>query len=428
MTTEMRTSASASIVAVPVETTKQVISTAKPAKQAVPKPFKSVPMKMDWFQKDTQSSNGIYPDDVELAYLYGPSKQWPRTIEEAARRWKGPYTAENAATILAHEPIELHNGWFVWQIHKMTGRVDSGMNGSVHHRLWPRNLLEAYDRPRGPYNIDNIDIILSEESRELFHGWLVWKHMTHGIERGIVGNITNTVSPFAIHIGFGTVYPDQTECVMSNGDVLIPDACLISWQRRDEILQPHGPNDRPLFKGGPELVIEARSPSNTRKEDREKRAKYFANGTQVVWDVDEETQRIWVYRANAPSRPTEYRMGDEITCEFLPGWRRNLTDLFSEQISIEAVAGEIMEESREEGKEEGIAIGEERGIAIGKEEGIAIGKEEGIAIGEERGIEQGARTMLLDMLPTFAQLRFGEALPIHVLQRLQLLDLTTLQT
>ena len=81
-----------------------------------------------------------------------------------------------------------------------------------------------------------------------------------------------------------------------------------------------------------------------------------------------------------------------------------MTDLFSKQISIEAVAGEIMEESREEG----IAIGEERGIAIGE--------------------EQGARTMLLNTLPMLLQFRFGQALPNHALQRLQALDLTTLQT
>ncbi|MEM7536441.1 MAG: Uma2 family endonuclease [Chloroflexota bacterium] len=405
MTTEIFMSASASAVAVPVDTTSKTILYPRktPTTDMPQKNIEVGQTNLNLYKKATKLPNGVYPYDYDIDYLYGPSKQWPRTVDEAERRWKGPYTSENAATILAHEPIQLHHGWLVWQIDKVDGRVDN--------LPWPKNLLEAYDRPYGPYTLDNIDIILSEESMELFHGWLVWKHMTHGIERGIVGNITNTVSPFAIHIGFGTMYPDQTECVMSNGDVLIPDACLISWQRRDEILQPHGPNDRPLFKGGPELVIEARSPSNTRKEEREKREKYFANGTQVVWDVDEETQRIWVYHANAPIRPTEYRMGDEITCEFLPGWRRNLTDLFSKQISIDAVAGEIMEESCE------------KGIAIGKEEGIAIGKEEGIATGEER-----ARTILLDMLPMVLQFRFGQALPDHALQRLQALDLATLET
>ncbi|MEM7538028.1 MAG: Uma2 family endonuclease [Chloroflexota bacterium] len=362
-----------------------------------------------FYQHPAKSSNGKHPEIDDLPSLIGPHDRWPRTIDDAYHRWKGVYTEENASTILAHEPIELHNGWLVWRLDQM----------SNNH--WPKNIIEAYERSRGPYTIENIEIIIDQESIELFNGWLVWKKMTNPIERGIVANVHDVIRPFAHKIGYGKVYHDNTEFVMNDGSTLIPDLCLISWVRWRKQIQHVGRNQRPTFMGGPELVVEARSPSNTRKEDREKREKYFANNVKFVWDVDEVRRKIWVYQASAPNAPIEYGIGDEITCELLPGWRRKVADIFAkDEIPLEAIAGEIMEESREEG----IAIGEERGIAIGEERGIAIGEERGIAIGEERGIRQN----ILDMLPMFAQVRFGQALSSNDLQRLQTLDLATLQT
>ncbi|MEM7298604.1 MAG: Uma2 family endonuclease, partial [Bacteroidota bacterium] len=230
-------------------------------------------------------------------------------------------------------------------------------------------------------------------SIELFHGWLVWQKMTNAKERGAVVNIHDFIRPFARKIGFGKVFNDQTECIMADGATLIPDASLISWQRWREIMRPHGPNDRPVFMGAPELVIEARSPSNTRKEERTKRTQYFANGTQIVWDVDDAQQKIWVYHASAPNNPVEYGIGDEIKCELLPGWKRSVAHIFAEEeVPMEAIAGEIIEDSREEG--------------------IAI----------------GARNAIIGVLPMLAQLRFGEELPDDVSQQLQALDLATLQS
>jgi Uma2 family endonuclease len=41
-----------------------------------------------------------------------------------------------------------------------------------------------------------------------------------------------------------------------------------------------------VLQGGPDLVVELRSPSNTRPEEKRKRPQYFDNGTLIVWDVD----------------------------------------------------------------------------------------------------------------------------------------------
>lgn len=115
-----------------------------------------------------------------------------------------------------------------------------------------------------------------------------------------------------------------------------PDASLISWQRLQQNVQPTGPRQRPILRGGPELVVEVRSPSNQRTQEKRKWAFYFANHVQIVWDVDEERQVIWVYRAEAPDKPRRYAGDDEIDCEpLLPGWRRRVADIFAEQASAD---------------------------------------------------------------------------------------------
>jgi Uma2 family endonuclease len=215
---------------------------------------------------------------------------------------------------------------------------------------WPRDLLEAYARYRGPYTVENAETILEEEPVELYNGWLVWQDMTDATERRVVANLQVMLDLSARKAGFGQALPDQLECLLDNGDVVKPDASLISWRRLEERVAPHGPRGRPTLMGGPELVVEIRSPSNRRAQERRKRAFYFANGVQIVWDVDETSQVIWVYTAEAPDAPTGYGAEDEIHCEpLLPGWRRRVADMFAQQASAEAVAGEVAVAWRAEG-------------------------------------------------------------------------------
>lgn len=253
-------------------------------------------------------------------------------------------------------------------------------NGKQNPRLeerpdhWPRDILEAYGRGRGPYTVDNANTILEEEAVELYNGWLVWQEITNPIERRVVANLQAMLDLSARKAGFGQAMPDQLECMLSNGDVIKPDASLLSWDRLEHGLVPTGPNERPLLRGSPELAIEVRSPSNWRAQERRKRQLYFANHTQIVWDVDEANQEIWVYRAESPGQPEHYQMGDEITCEpFLPGWKRALAHIFAEEASAEAVAGEVAVAWRAEGVEIGAT---QRNLAIARamlQEGIDPG-------------------------------------------------------
>ncbi|MDQ3745820.1 MAG: Uma2 family endonuclease [Acidobacteriota bacterium] len=89
-----------------------------------------------------------------------------------------------------------------------------------------------------------------------------------------------------------------------------------------------------FFEGAPVFAVEVRSEGDygPKAEERmtEKRADYFAAGTQVVWDVDllSETP-VRVFRASDPDNPRSYRRGEVAEAEpALPGWTMPVDDLF----------------------------------------------------------------------------------------------------
>jgi Uma2 family endonuclease len=89
-----------------------------------------------------------------------------------------------------------------------------------------------------------------------------------------------------------------------------------------------------FFEGAPVFAVEVRSEGDygpkAERKIAEKRADYFAAGTQVVWDVDLlSADVVRVYRASAPATPTVYRRGDLAEAEpAVPGWTMAVADLF----------------------------------------------------------------------------------------------------
>lgn len=96
------------------------------------------------------------------------------------------------------------------------------------------------------------------------------------------------------------------------------------------------------YIGAPVFAVEVRSPgeSGPRWEQilAEKRADYFACGTQVVWDVDlQSNDVVRVYRASKPNEPTIYRPGDIAEAEpAVPGWTMLVNDVLPEDWSPDA--------------------------------------------------------------------------------------------
>ncbi|MEI6045126.1 MAG: Uma2 family endonuclease [Chloroflexota bacterium] len=233
---------------------------------------------------------------------------------------------------------------------------------------WPRDIEEAAQRPLGPYTLENSLELIEEKPIELYNGWLVWKEMTDPEERRVATIMLEILSSTARTYNFGQGYMDLFECKMATKELLIPDVSIVSTQRFESQIGPAIPGKKQLvLNGSPELVIEVRSPSNLRHEERTKRQKYFENGTLVIWDVEPKKRKIWLYEVENPKVFTEYGPKDTISCERLfPSWRRLVGDFFSKELTAEDIVGQAAKEWRAESEAKGEAKGEARGRAEGE--------------------------------------------------------------
>ena len=93
-------------------------------------------------------------------------------------------------------------------------------------------------------------------------------------------------------------------------------------------------NPMRFIEGPPTFAAEVRSENDygpaAETEMADKRADYFAAGTQVVWDVDPLAECIRVYKASDANRPTTYRRGEVAEAEpAVLGWRVAVAWIFS---------------------------------------------------------------------------------------------------
>lgn len=103
-----------------------------------------------------------------------------------------------------------------------------------------------------------------------------------------------------------------------------PDAAFYTGQ----------PTGMKFLEGAPVFAVEVRSENDygdsAEREMADKRADYFAAGTQVVWDVDlQNDEVVRVYRASSPHHPTIYHRGEVAEAEpAVPGWRMAVEECF----------------------------------------------------------------------------------------------------
>lgn len=89
-----------------------------------------------------------------------------------------------------------------------------------------------------------------------------------------------------------------------------------------------------FFQGPPVFAAEVRSEGDVgqaaEREMAGKRSDYFDAGTQVVWDVDLQSEAVVrKYTADARDVPVIFRRGETANAEpAVPGWRMAVDDLF----------------------------------------------------------------------------------------------------
>jgi Uma2 family endonuclease len=162
---------------------------------------------------------------------------------------------------------------------------------------------------------------------ELVHGKLVLMPPTGGIPSRAGGHIFVSLYQFERHTQSGYAFPDNVGFLVNlpNRGSFSPSAAY-----------HHGPlKGLKFLDGAPIFAVEVRSENDygpaAEQKMAEKRADYFAAGTQVVWDVDVlQDHVIRVYHTADPDHPKVYGRGEVADAEpALPGWEMVVDDLNS---------------------------------------------------------------------------------------------------
>ena len=144
---------------------------------------------------------------------------------------------------------------------------------------------------------------------------------------GIHGSIT---CDFTIYTGFFIVSQNLGQCFAAETGFLIernpdtvfaPDWAFITKERLPAII-PEG-----YISIIPDIVLETRSPSDTKRKVAEKVARWLEAGVKIVWELNPTTKELTVYSQN--SEPKVLRTEDTLTGgEILPDFSLLLSKIF----------------------------------------------------------------------------------------------------
>jgi Uma2 family endonuclease len=170
------------------------------------------------------------------------------------------------------------------------------------------------------------DLYKVEGKAELVNGEIV-QMPPSGDEPSTAGfQVAMRLYAYTQQTGHGRVYPDGTgfHVNLPHREAFSPDAAYHIGPR----------TGMRFLEGAPIFAVEVRSENDygtaAERAMKEKRADYFACGTQVVWDVDLLSEDvIKSYKASDPESPVIFRRGDMADAEpAVPGWRMPVDALF----------------------------------------------------------------------------------------------------
>ncbi len=170
------------------------------------------------------------------------------------------------------------------------------------------------------------DLYKESGKAELVNGEIVRMPPT-GDEPGYAGDeIFVSLYEYARRTGAGRAVGDNKgfRAHLPHRETFSPDAAFYTGP----------PSGMKFFERAPVFAVEVRSEGDygpqAERQIAQKRADYFAAGTQVVWDVDLLSEDVVkVYRAGDPQQVTIYRRGEIAEAEpAVPGWRMAVADLF----------------------------------------------------------------------------------------------------
>jgi len=174
------------------------------------------------------------------------------------------------------------------------------------------------------------DLYKTPEKAELIGGRIVRYTATGRKPNRVASRIFRSLDDHATQTGRGEAYTDNIGFAVpelpSGRESFAPDASYYDG--------PMPADPMRFIEGPPTFAAEVRSENNydatAAVEMADKRADYFAAGTQVVWDVDPLAECIHVYKAAAPNQPATYHRGQVAEADpAVPGWRVAVDSIFN---------------------------------------------------------------------------------------------------
>jgi Uma2 family endonuclease len=169
------------------------------------------------------------------------------------------------------------------------------------------------------------DLYRVEGKAEIINGEIVHMSPTGGLPNSAAFEIALSLREYAKRTKRGYAVSDNAAFVVNlpHRKSFSPDAAFHV-----------GAITMKFFEGAPVFAVEVRSEGDygarAEREMAQKRADYFAAGTQVVWDVDLlNDEVIRSYRAGEQEQPKIYRRGETANAEpAVTGWTMPVDDLF----------------------------------------------------------------------------------------------------
>ena len=190
-------------------------------------------------------------------------------------------------------------------------------------------LLETRLEPFMPigeiFTAECLQELPSEARYELIRGELCTMPNNSAEHGSKTARLSGRVIPFVEDNELGECFIAETRfTIEENPDtVLAPDFAFIKKERLEGI-PPKG-----YLRMAPDLVVETRSPSDTRTEFVLKISRWLQAGSQVVWALEPANQTLVVHRTGV--LPRTLTIEDTLTEEeLLPGFLMALSELFLE--------------------------------------------------------------------------------------------------
>ena len=117
------------------------------------------------------------------------------------------------------------------------------------------------------------------------------------------GQVYAQLDQWARTDGRGKAFESSAMFLLPRGAGLSPDAAWVSNEQLSLLTKKQLKKFVPL---APEFVVEVMSPSDRLRRLKRKMEEWMANGVQLAWLIDGDTESIFIYR---PETPVEERQG-----------------------------------------------------------------------------------------------------------------------